>query len=313
MMSLPLISIITPSFNRADMIADAIESVLAQNDPAFEHIIIDGGSTDGTREVLERYPHLRVVSEPDRGMYDALNKGLRMARGEIIGLLNTDDRLAPGCLAAVRAAFDQHPSEVAVVGGLLYEQDGQLVSTRPAPQPKQFLELAGRFTVNFPNGWFCRRTVYERVGEFDPAYLYIADNELMLRMIRAGIVPRPLAAAVYVFKIHAGSFTLNPIDARTAARGPALIQMYDELMRVAETHLPARDLAPVLKRSLRRSLARNGYRLAVTALYHRQWQVALRAAQRSVRHQPLWPLLVLYYGVRRILQQLFPTIIKPLS
>src|SRR4030066_1952836 len=91
----PKVSIITPSYNRAGMIETAIQSVLSQNFPEVEHIIIDGGSTDGTLDVLKKYPHLRVVSEPDQGMYDALNKGLNLATGEIIGFLNTDDYYAP--------------------------------------------------------------------------------------------------------------------------------------------------------------------------------------------------------------------------
>lgn len=312
-MTLPLISIITPSFNRADMITDAVESVRAQNDPACEHIIVDGGSTDGTLEVLKKYPHLRVISEPDEGMYDALNKGIHLARGEIVGWLNTDDRLAPGCLAAVRAAFDQSPDSLAVVGGLLYEQAGSLTRSRPAPDLAQYLALAGRFAVNFPNGWFLRRAVYDRVGRFDSSYRYTADNELMLRIVRAGILPARLDAPVYIFKVHADSVTLNPVDSREAARGQTLLKLYDELMRVSETHLPARDLPRELKRTLRWSLGRNGYRLAVTALYHRQWQLAGQAARRSLRYQPLWPLMVLYYGVRRILQQLFPAVFKPIQ
>ena len=85
------LSIITPTLNRAHFLEEAIESVRAQDFPDCEHLIVDGGSTDGTLEMLARHPHLRVVSEPDRGLYDALNKGLRLGSGEIVGLLNSDD------------------------------------------------------------------------------------------------------------------------------------------------------------------------------------------------------------------------------
>ncbi|MBE3118097.1 MAG: glycosyltransferase [Candidatus Atribacteria bacterium] len=110
-----LISIITPSLNRADMIVTAIESVLAQNYPYFEHIIIDGGSTDGTLNVLGKYPHLRLISELDRGMYDAINKGLALASGEIIGFLNTDDLFADDIFAKVAKKFDD--DRILVVAG----------------------------------------------------------------------------------------------------------------------------------------------------------------------------------------------------
>ena len=155
-MNAPFFTILTPSFHRAGMIARAVESVLAQGEANFEHIIIDGGSTDGTLDVLKKYPHLKVISEPDQGMYDALNKGLRLARGRVIGLLNTDDTLAPNALAAVRAGFDADPQAAAMMGGVAYERDGQ-VRERPAPTLERFLTDVGRNAINFPNGWFLHR------------------------------------------------------------------------------------------------------------------------------------------------------------
>lgn len=311
-MNEPLISIITPSYNRVDMITDAIESVLTQGDPHVEHIIVDGASTDGTLEMLTCYPHLRVVSEPDKGMYDALNKGLRLARGEVIGLLNTDDRLAPGCLESVRTTFAAYPETLAVVGSVIYEQDGKIVRTCHAPDLDHFLTLTGRNETNFPNGWFLRRAVYERIGEFDSTYRFTADNELMIRLTLAGIRPVRLDVPVYIFKVHADSITLNPVDSRNYNRSQTLIMVYDELMRVPETYLLRRDMPLKLKRSLRWCIARNGYRLAATAVYHRHWGIASQAAKRSLRYQPLWPFFVLYYSGRRVMQYLFPAFFKPI-
>src|SRR6202023_1011578 len=90
------ISIITASLNRKEFIGAAIESILAQNYPDFEHWIIDGGSSDGTLVFLSHYPHLKVLSEPDRGVYDAWNKGIDRAKGDFISFLNSDDVFAPG-------------------------------------------------------------------------------------------------------------------------------------------------------------------------------------------------------------------------
>lgn len=302
------ITILTPSFNRAALIARAVESVLAQGMDDVEHIVIDGGSTDGTLDVLARYPHLRVISEPDQGMYDALNKGLRAAQGGVIGLLNTDDRLPPGSLQAVRRAFAAHPEAQAVAGAVAYAQEGREMRRRPAPPPARFLELAGRNRANFPNGWFLRREAYRRAGEFDPTFRYAADYDLLVRLVLAGVAPVPLDDVVYVYDIHAGSATLSPLDSRDARRAPTLLRAYDELLRVPERYLPRRDLPAALRRGLRASLTRTGYQLAATALYHRRPAEFWRAARRSLRFQPLWPLFCAYYAGRRALQEVFPAI-----
>src|SRR5689334_1693035 len=123
--STPVFSVITPSFNRASLIEEAIASVQAQEMPDVEHIVVDGGSNDGTQELLAQFPHLRVVSEPDRGIYDALNKGFAMARGKIIALLNTDDSFAPGKFRKIAAAFED-PAIMAVhAGSEIYEETPQ--------------------------------------------------------------------------------------------------------------------------------------------------------------------------------------------
>jgi glycosyltransferase involved in cell wall biosynthesis len=101
MQDLPRISIITPSYNQAQFITETIESVVAQNYPNLEHIVVDGGSSDGTLEILSRYPHLKVISEPDQGQADAINKGFRLATGSIWGFLNSDDTYMPGALSRV--------------------------------------------------------------------------------------------------------------------------------------------------------------------------------------------------------------------
>jgi len=105
--STPKITIVTPSFNQGNFIDENIQSVLTQNYPNFEHIIIDGGSIDGTVDILKKYSHLKWVSEPDRGQASALNKGFRMATGDVIGWLNSDDSYLPGTFEVVARAFDK--------------------------------------------------------------------------------------------------------------------------------------------------------------------------------------------------------------
>src|SRR3990172_11116719 len=104
-MSLPKFSIVTTSLNQAGFIDANIGSVLAQQYPDAEHIVVDGGSTDGTLDILKRYPHLRCTSGPDRGQSQAFNKGLAMATGEVVGWLNSDDTYEPGVFRLVAEQF----------------------------------------------------------------------------------------------------------------------------------------------------------------------------------------------------------------
>ncbi|MCX6000590.1 MAG: glycosyltransferase family 2 protein, partial [Chloroflexi bacterium] len=113
----PTVSIITPSFNQASFIEETIRSVLLQNYPALDYLVIDGGSNDGTVEILRRYePWLRWVSEPDQGQTDAINKGLRLAKGSVLAYLNSDDTYLAGTIHAVVEHFQAHPEDGLVYG-----------------------------------------------------------------------------------------------------------------------------------------------------------------------------------------------------
>ena len=112
-----LLSIITPVYNRVDFIEKAIRSVQNQDYPSVEHLIIDGGSDDGTHEILTRYPHIKLTSEPDKGVFDAMNKGIQRARGEILGFLNSDDVYEPYIFNEVMRVFKDNPEVMAINGG----------------------------------------------------------------------------------------------------------------------------------------------------------------------------------------------------
>ena len=112
----PLVSIVTPSLNQGRFIGEAIRSVLGQDYPRLEHIVVDGGSTDDTLSVLRRFEHLHWVSEPDDGQADAINKGFRMAHGEIFAWLNADDFYTRGTLDYIRNRFASEPDLHALVG-----------------------------------------------------------------------------------------------------------------------------------------------------------------------------------------------------
>lgn len=182
----PRISIITATYNSANTLSDCLQSIRAQTWVDVESLVIDGGSTDGTQALVQsRFSDVvnHLVSEPDRGIYDALNKGVHACHGDVIGLLHSDDALAsPEVLHHVAQAFED-PSVQAVYGDLVYVH-------RTAPDKVLRLWRSQAFHPGLlRRGWmpphptlYLRREVFERVGHFDLGYRIAADYEHVLRV-----------------------------------------------------------------------------------------------------------------------------------
>jgi len=180
------ISIITVCFNSADTIEDTIQSVLGQDHPNLEYIIVDGGSTDGTLDVLTRYRGriAQCISEPDEGIYDAMNKGVRAAEGELVGFLNADDMYADDRVISEVVAAAEAGEFDGVYGDLLY------VRRDDASKVVRYWKAGEYLPGAFRHGWvpphptfFCRRRLFEEFGYFDAMYRIAGDFELMLRLI----------------------------------------------------------------------------------------------------------------------------------
>ncbi|MBI5020661.1 MAG: glycosyltransferase [Ignavibacteriales bacterium] len=183
-MPLPKISIITPSFNQARFIDANIQSVLNQQYPNVEHIIIDGGSTDGTVDVLKKYPHLRWISKKDRGQSDALNKGFKLAAGDIIGWLNSDDTYCPYIFPIVADYFKNE--DVKVICGDGYEIDSsgivikQMYSRSASPD---ILIKYWKWKLEFIQpAFFFRREVFDKVGFLDEDLYFTMDFDFFIRL-----------------------------------------------------------------------------------------------------------------------------------
>ncbi len=186
------ITIITVAFNAADTIEDTIRSVLGQDYPDLEYIVIDGASTDGTTDVINCYRDriARVVSEPDNGIYDAMNKGLALATGEVVGILNSDDFYIDGRAVSKVAAAFADASVGAVFADLLYVRPGDLsVSVRR-------YSSKGFKPEKFAYGWmpahptfFLRKCYYDRYGLYKTDYRIAADYELLIRMLYVHKIP----------------------------------------------------------------------------------------------------------------------------
>lgn len=182
------ISIITITYNSLKTLPRALESVQSQTYPDIEHIIIDGASTDGTREMIEAYAakhkNVRWVSEKDNGIYDALNKGLRMATGEAIGCLHSDDVFySSESIALVAQAFASSQAEV-VYGDLQY-CSGDRVVRRWKSNPFHPSALKYGWMPPHPTV-YVRREVYQQVGPYDDWFRISADYDMMLRIFSAG-------------------------------------------------------------------------------------------------------------------------------
>jgi glycosyltransferase involved in cell wall biosynthesis len=177
----PLVSIVTPSLNQGQYIEQAISSVLEQDYPCIEHIVVDGGSTDGTREILERHAHLRWVSEPDGGQAAALNKGFRLAQGELYGWLNADDYYLPGAVSAAVRVIVETGCALVHGGWRQVDESGATIrDVKPVPFDfRQELEVAN--TVAQPGTLFTR-AAFEAVDGVAEGYRYALDYELWLKL-----------------------------------------------------------------------------------------------------------------------------------
>ena len=196
-----LVTIVTPSYNQARFLEATIRSVLSQDYPSIEYLLIDGASTDGSVDIIRRYSDRLAwwVSERDSGQSEAINKGLQRAKGEIIGWLNSDDLYLPGAVTAAVAAFRKHPEAGLVYGdALAIDAQGRGFNLMRARQYTLADLIA--FKIICQPAAFMRRSVLEQVKYLNPSYQLLMDNLLWMEMARVApivYVPQTWAAARY--------------------------------------------------------------------------------------------------------------------
>jgi len=181
----PLVSIITPSYNQAAYLEQTMRSVFAQCYQPVEYLVVDGASTDGSREIIKRYASKLEwwVSEPDSGQAEAINKGIQRAKGEIVAWLNSDDLYLPGSIQMAVAALQSNPALGLVFG------DAITIDAQGKPIAKLTFENWGlpelmRFRIICQPAVFMRRSVLEQAGYLDPTYHFMLDHQLWIRMAR---------------------------------------------------------------------------------------------------------------------------------
>lgn len=208
---LPSITVITPSYNQAPFVRQTVESVLTQQYPRLEYIVIDGLSTDGTPDALKPYQdRLKLIVERDNGQTDAINKGLRMATGDIVCWLNSDDYFLPGTLNVVGEFFAKNRDTLWLTGDCrIVDEAGQTIQG-PIRQYKRLLRaLTPALYMGVTNAicqpaTFWRRSAHDQLGYLDESLRYTMDYDWWLRLLTLQ-PPAVLSSLLTAFRIHAAS------------------------------------------------------------------------------------------------------------
>jgi glycosyltransferase involved in cell wall biosynthesis len=251
-MTQPLVSIVTPSFNQGRFIAETIRSVLSQDYPRIEYLVVDGGSSDGTLEILHQFgDRLRWTSEPDRGQSDAINKGWRATSGEIVAWLNSDDVYHPGAITKVAGFFQTHPDVDLVYGDCDHINDqGGITRRNRSRQATAADLLRSPSSIIAQPAAFVRRRALMSVGYLDETLHYVMDLEMFLRVAsrhKIAYLPERLA-----------SFRLHP-QSKSSSQSAGLEQ---ERVQMLERFFESDFVAGHLSAVRRESLSNTYYRFA---------------------------------------------------
>ena len=275
-------SIVTPVLNMADTIRDCMESVARQVEDvgAVQHIVVDGGSDDGTLEIVAEFPHVELIHEAAPGIYVAMNRGIAAARHDVVGIVNADDLLEAGALEAVAEALEADPA-AQIIAGLAVVEEGaagerEVVRVAPARgHQEQTWDLL--FHGSMPtNAYFFRRVVFDTYGAFNTDYAICSDRELFIRFKLAEIPTLPLSKVLYRYLAHEGSTTMN-------AERRHELRMCKERIDIAEDYLAGGKLSPSLAQRFRRWIAAEWARVTMATMGAGEWSAAWQAIRAGLK------------------------------
>lgn len=275
-----MVSIITPAYNRARYLDETIQSVLKQDYPKVEYIVLDDGSTDNTREVLEKYSgQLIWETHPNMGEHRTVNKGWGMARGEFVNVLSSDDTLLPGAVSIAVDFLQLHPDVLVAFPDWDYVgPDSELIEHVRVPEfgrmlNDDYLHMLKRYESRIGPGAFIRREAFALAGMRDPSLKYVADFEYWLRLGLYGEfarIPKTLAT----WRVHHGSASVSG-----AGR-----DMADGYVRLLDRFYSRPDLPPVVHR-LRKEAYSSAHSAAAYGAGSAHWE-ARRHCLISVLYHP---------------------------
>jgi glycosyltransferase involved in cell wall biosynthesis len=210
----PLVTIVTPSFNQAKYLERTIQSVLSQDYPNIEYMIVDGGSSDESVELIRKYANRLTwwVSEKDRGQTDAINKGFSRGKGEIFAWLNSDDTFEPGAIHEAVNAFQQHPEISAVYGRANYiDENEKVIGQFPSAQT-DYRKLRQGYVHVPQQACFFRADLWRKVGPLDPSFYFAMDYDLWVRLAKEAPMLYAPEKAWANFRLHSDAKTISADD-----------------------------------------------------------------------------------------------------
>jgi len=293
--SLPLVSIVTPSFNQAQFIEQAIQCVLSQDYPNIEHIVVDGASTDETVAILRKYDDkIHWISEPDNGQSEALNKGFQLAEGDIIGWLNADDLYMPYTVSLAVDYLQKYPEVSLVHGaGQYIDENGRVIMSRRGGD-FGLEKLIGINTI-MSIATFFRREIFDSVGFLNEDLHYVMDWEYWIRIAMAGLklkhIPDPVMA---LSREHSNAKTIQVKE-----------RFWQERFKVFETLFNSPDLPKDIKRLEKRAYSGVYASSAYFYLRYGQFGKSFSALQKSLK---LYPSILFVYNPLFVIQNLIEII-----
>lgn len=279
-----LFSIITPTFNAGVTLGETLESVRNQMGDDTEHLMMDACSTDKTLEVAKRYPHLIVRSEPDKGIYDGMNKGAKLARGEWLLFLQGDDWLPAGTVEAYRKAIIENPSIEMICGDCEAIKQSVGIWSRVWSVTDPLLKklTVENIALGEPmiNARLIKRSAFEKLGGFSLDYSLASDRDFLLRAAEAGVRQKEIEVATYRYRWHEGSSTMTEGNALSK-------KLRQENLKIAGDHL--RRVRPADRGILKTWRDRLSIEEGMNALEAGEGKVFFNTLVSGCREQPLWP------------------------